>query len=171
MVDNILLIGMMGVGKTAVGRNLARDIEWEFFDTDTAMEDVTGLKLKDIYTKYGEIRFRSEEALIMRRLPAMKQTVISTGGSLPFTAEVEALIKKSGYVIWLQAETATIQKRLKKKNGKLFLPRGCTEIQLENLVAERNQQFAALADFPVQVEDYDLDAVVNLIKSHLTTLP
>jgi shikimate kinase len=160
MVQNILLIGMMGVGKTAVGRNLARDIEWDFFDTDTAMEEVTGLKLKDIYTKYGEIRFRSEESLILRRLPLMRQTVISTGGSLPFTAEAEKIIKESGYVIWLQAETETVQKRLKKKNGKLFLPKGTAEIDLAELVSARNRQFEALADLVVPVEDHDLDAVV-----------
>ena len=167
MDKNILLIGMMGVGKTAVGRNLAREIGWEFYDTDTAMEEVTGLKLRDIYTKYGEIRFRSEEALILQRLAGMQQTIISTGGSLPFTAAAEQLIKNSGYVVWLKANAETVQNRLRRKKHRLFLPKGSPEPDIAALVAERDKQFALLAEYTVQVENYDLDGVVAAIRRHM----
>ena len=124
MTNNILLIGLMGVGKTTVARGVAKELGMEFFDTDIELEDVTGLKLKDMYRKYGEIRFRSEESLVMNKLKRKENHVISVGTSLPMTDEIKQLLPQLGTVIWLNGDPLVIKERLKRKYNKLLLPRG-----------------------------------------------
>ncbi len=167
MTNNILLIGLMGVGKTTVARGVAKELGMEFFDTDIELEDVTGLKLKDMYRKYGEIRFRSEEALVMNKLRQKENHVISVGTSLPMTEETRRLLPQLGTVIWLNGDLEIIKERLKRKYNKLLLPRGVNLKNFDEWALARYAEFAAVADHVVEVAQKDLDGVIECIVSDI----
>ena len=80
MAENIVLVGMMGVGKTAVGRMLAEELAYAFVDLDFELEQVTDLKLPEIYSKYGRIRFYSEDKLMLRKQLGKSRMVIAADG-------------------------------------------------------------------------------------------
>lgn len=168
MNRNILLIGLMGVGKTSVARGVARELGMDFFDTDLEMEEVTGLKLKEIYRKYGEIRFRSEEALIMNKLRQKENCVISVGASLPMTEATRELLPRLGYVIWLSGSLAVIKDRLRRKYNRVLLPKGVTMKNFDSWALARCEEFRALAQFTVHVENKDLDGVIRCIVEKLS---
>jgi shikimate kinase len=85
---NIVLTGFMGVGKTEVGRRLAELLEMKFIDTDTAVESAVGMKIPDIFQKYGEERFRCEEAAVIRKAAVCSNCVIATGVVLSLTPRI-----------------------------------------------------------------------------------
>ena len=163
MTGNILIIGLIGVGKTTVARGVAKELNMDFFDTDTELEEVTGLKLKDIYRKYGEIRFRSEESLIMNKLCRKENCVISVGTSLGMTPETKELLPKIGSIIWLNGSLPPIKERLKRKYNRVLLPRGVNLKNFEAFAAEQMKDFAEAADYTVNVDGLDLDGVIQKI--------
>ena len=110
MEKNIVLIGFMGTGKTAVGTRLARRLGREFVDTDNEIEQITGMTIRDIFYKEGEIRFRSEEALIVKRLAERTGLVIATGGGV-INPDNLHLLKQNGILICLEADPEDILKR------------------------------------------------------------
>lgn len=163
MTDNILIIGLMGVGKTTVARGIAKELDMDFFDTDTELEEVTGLKLKDIYRKYGEIRFRSEEALVMNKLRKKQNCVISVGTSLAMTEATKELLPQIGSVVWLDGSSDSVKERLKRKYNKVLLPKGVNLKNFDDFAAELMKDFAETADYTVNVDGLDLDGVVRKI--------
>lgn len=163
MTENILLIGLMGVGKTTVARGVAKEMNMDFFDTDTELEEVTGLKLKDIYRKYGEIRFRSEEALVMNKLRGKENCVISVGTSLPMTENTKNLLPQLGKIIWLNGNLTTVKERLKRKYNKVLLPKGINLKNFDEWAESRYLEFSEISDYVVEVENKDLDGVINCI--------
>ena len=163
MTDNILITGLMGVGKTTVARGIAKELDMDFFDTDTELEEVTGLKLKDIYRKYGEIRFRSEEALVMNKLRKKQNCVISVGTSLAMTEATKELLPQIGSVVWLDGSSDSVKERLKRKYNKVLLPKGVNLKNFDDFAAELMKDFAETADYTVNVDGLDLDGVVRKI--------
>ncbi len=122
MAENIVLVGMMGVGKTAVGRLLAEELAFDFVDLDAELEQVTGLKLPEIYRKYGQIRFYSEDKLLLGKQLGKSSQVFAADGALPPQAEHLRLWRQMGCVVWLQAEAETVFRRMRRKKNRLFLP-------------------------------------------------
>ena len=110
-MDNIVLIGFMGTGKTAVGRNLARLLDYKFVDTDEQVEIATGLPVAQVCRKYGQIRFRSEEALVVKKFCRQKGQIIATGGDLILHADNLQLLKENGYLVLLQVEPEVVYKK------------------------------------------------------------
>lgn len=188
---NVILIGMLGVGKTAVGRMLAERLGMEFVDIEAEMERVTGLKLAEIYKKYGAIRFYAEEELLLRKLEPNSGKIISTGGALiPRAAQMEQwhrlvgdnpsghnkeLILGSdkparGKIIWLQAGAETVFRRIRRKQNSCFLSKNCkygavdAEVVAE-IMSEREPVYRAAADFAVDLESVRLDEAVSMISN------
>lgn len=168
--NNIVLIGMMGVGKTAVGRLLARELGYQFLDTDLELEAVTGLKAKDVLRKYGKIRFYSEEALIIKKLADVKDMVISTGGGTLLPAESALQLKQLGTVVWLTASAQTIYDRVKRKKNRSFLPKQATVETIAEMLALREPHYAAMADVTVSVEGCDIETIVKKILAKTSSL-
>jgi shikimate kinase len=159
---NIVLVGMMGVGKTAVGRMLAEQLAYDFVDLDAEMERVCGLKLSEIYKKYGKIRFYSEEKLLLDKQIGSSGRVIAAGGALPPLTEQIALWQELGVVIWLQAEPETILRRMKRKHNRLFLPNHATVQDVEHIIEERRDSYNS-ADYAINVDSCALEQVVDRI--------
>ena len=163
MAENIVLVGMMGVGKTAVGRLLAEELAFDFVDLDAELEQVTGLKLPEIYRKYGQIRFYSEDKLLLGKQLGKSSQVFAADGALPPQAEHLRLWWQMGCVVWLQAEAETVFRRMRRKKNRLFLPKQASVETVQQMMAEREPLYAETADFAVNVDKWALEQVAAKI--------
>lgn len=107
-MSNLILIGMMGCGKTTVGQLLARRLGWAFIDTDAYIEGRLGRTIPDLFAKEGEEYFRDWELRVSRELAGRDCTVIACGGGLPTRPDAIAVLKASGRVVWLNRDPEEI---------------------------------------------------------------
>ena len=164
--DNLVLIGFMGSGKTVIGRAVARLLDYEFVDTDEQIQQVTGMTLNALFKKHGEIRFRSEEDLVVKKLALRKRLVIASGGSLMPEKEPLTLLREQSWFVLLQAAPDVILERLSRKTnrGNRPLISGKPSIeQVRQLLEERQQQYQELANFTVNTSDIGVEEAAALI--------
>lgn len=157
---NIVLIGFMGTGKSTVGKRLAQSLDWDFIDTDLEVSEVTGMSITEIFRRYGETRFRSEERLVVQRVSQQDQLVIATGGGTVVNPLNWEDLARNGILIGLHASLEEIINRVGSKNDRPLL-KGSTE-ELEKLWSER-QVFYDKADFTVDTTRKDIDTVASEI--------
>jgi shikimate kinase len=164
--ENVVLIGFMGSGKTAAGRQAARLLGFQFVDIDEEIQQVTGLTLTALLKKHGEIRFRSEEQLVARRLAAQRGLVIASGGSLMPQKEPLALLKERGWFVLLQAAPEVILQRLSRKNdrgNRPLLAGKPSQEQLRELLLRREQQYLELADYALNTTEMGVEEAAAAI--------
>src|SRR5580700_12280174 len=119
---SIVLIGMMGVGKSSIGRRLAARLNIPFVDADSEIEKAAGMSIPDIFARHGEADFRSGEARVIARLLDGGPQVLATGGGAVMNADTRAAIKAKGVSIWLSAEFDVLMRRInKRKNDRPML--------------------------------------------------
>lgn len=111
-LQNIILIGFMGAGKSTVGKRLASVLNWKFIDTDSVIEEAAGMTISNIFRRYGESRFRAEESLAVKKVCTHKNCIISTGGGTVMNPENFELLKQSGLVIYLYASLKDVLQRV-----------------------------------------------------------
>ena len=168
---NIVLIGFMGSGKTVIGRNLARLLEREFVDTDEEIEKVTGHSVVQLFKKFGERRFRSEEELILKKLHGRSGLVIATGGSMDLENHNLEILKEDGYFVLLQASLDVLQERLSRKTSRPLLGKNPDSAKIQSLLAARESQYLALADFIVNTGELTVEESAKQIADHYRALP
>src|SRR6204780_2205945 len=110
---SIVLIGMMGVGKSSIGRRLGARLGVPFVDADAEIERAAGMSIADIFARHGEAYFRSGEARVIARLLEAGPQVLATGGGAIMNADTRAVIKTKGVSIWLNAEFDVLMRRIK----------------------------------------------------------
>lgn len=159
-IENIVLIGFMGTGKTSVGKRLAKSLGWDFLDTDLAIEEICGVSVSEIFRKHGETRFRSEETVLVKRLLGRKNMVISTGGGTPLNPENWKIFSQIGIIIALYAPIDVILDRIGSKNDRPLLKTGSDEA--ERLLSIR-QPIYNQADLIIDTTELDIDEVVSEI--------
>ena len=159
----IVLIGFMGSGKTVAGRVLARLLEWDFADTDEEIEKVTGHTTLKLFKKYGALRFRSEEELILKKLINREKLVIATGGSLNLDNHNLNLLKNNSYFVLLQADLTILQQRLMRKNTRPLLGSRPEISKIEELLAARQAQYLQLADCIINTSNLTVEDVAGKI--------
>ncbi len=159
---NLVLTGFMGSGKTTVGRRLAGRLGMDFVDTDQEIEKVTGLTINEIFSKYGEIRFRSEEMAAIRRVCRNDNQVIATGGGVVLKQENMDVLKQNGIIICLTATPEATYQRLKGKKNRPLLQ---TENPLEKIkeLLDQRKFFYAKADVVVDTTGRAIEDIVNEI--------
>lgn len=162
MVNNIILIGFMGTGKTSVGRRLAEEFRYSFVDTDEEVERVTGLTVAQIFKKYGEKRFRSEETIVLKKLLLKDKQVIATGGGLVLREENQELLRQGGLIICLTADKETIYERVSKRSTRPLLMNGDMRERVDTLLAERQDAYQ-IADHFVDTTGKSPKAIANEI--------
>lgn len=161
---NIVLIGFMGTGKSTVGRRLAQSLAWNFVDTDCEIGEVNNLSVSEIFRRYGETRFRSEESIVVARLSQQEQLVIATGGGTVLNPLNWKALAEKGIVIALHASLDAILARIGHKNDRPLL-KGPREA-IEKLWAERQACYAQ-ADYIIDTTEKNVDEVVKEIQALL----
>jgi shikimate kinase len=157
---SIVLVGMMGVGKSSVGRRLSARLGIPFVDADTEIERAAGMSIADIFARHGEADFRSGEARVIARLLESGQQVLATGGGAVMNPDTRALIKAKGVSIWLSADFDVLMRRInKRRNERPLLQTADPAATLRALLAERDPIYAQ-ADIAVQSRDVAHDAIV-----------
>lgn len=167
MVMNIVLCGMMGVGKSSVGIRIAELTGRRWYDTDIVISDRYG-RISDIFEYYGEAYFRSLETGIVRELADMDGLVISTGGGLVLKPENNELLKKNGKIVFLRASFETLLTRVRADETRpLLKDTGKTAERLSELLAARLPVYEAVADKIVDTDDKSVDEVAHMILEKL----
>ena len=168
----IVLIGMMGSGKTSIGKLVAQELNFTFIDTDFEIEKRFNLSIKEIFDNYGEEYFRKIEFDIFKLLKNRNDILISSGGGSFCQVSNYDLIKKRFLSIWLDVDEDTIFKRVKRNQNKRPLIRGLGEIELRNkindLMSKRKNCYNK-ADLRIQLQDLKMDKSFNEIYSKIKT--
>src|SRR3954447_23792148 len=135
---SIVLVGLMGAGKTTVGRRLAKRLGLPFVDSDEEVEKAADQKISEIFERFGEASFRDGERRILRRLVEGSPKVIATGGGAFVDPETRALILENCIAVWLKAEPETLAERVSRRNNRPLL-RGKNPLEtLRDLGERRN---------------------------------
>jgi len=164
---SIVLVGMMGVGKSSIGRRLAARLGILFVDADTEIEKAAGMSIADIFARHGEADFRSGEARVIARLLDGGPQVLATGGGAVMNADTRATIKAKAVSIWLSAEFDVLMRRInKRKNDRPMLQTADPAATLRELLVVR-EPFYAKADLTVQSREVPHDAIVSEIMTAL----
>ncbi len=164
---SIVLVGMMGAGKSSIGRRLASRLNIPFVDADTEIEKAAGMSIADIFARHGEADFRSGEARVIARLLDGGPQVLATGGGAVMNADTRAAIKAKGVSIWLTAEVDVLMRRIhKRRHERPMLQTADPAARLRELLAEREPAYA-LSDLTVQSREVPHEAIVTEIVSAL----
>lgn len=138
----IVLVGLMGVGKSTVGRRLASKLDIPFVDADQEIEEAAGLTISEIFDRYGEPYFRDGERRVIARLVDGSPKVIATGGGAFMQPETRALILERSIAIWLDADIAVLAQRVGRRDTRPLLRGKDPKVVLAELAAVRNPVYA-----------------------------
>ena len=160
---NIVLCGMMGVGKTSVGIRISEKTGRRWYDTDVVISDRHG-SIADIFEYYGEAHFRSLETDVVKELGAQDGLVISTGGGLVLKPENNELLKQKGKIFFMRASFETLLKRVRADETRpLLKDNGKIAEKLGQLLSARTPVYEAVADFIVDTDGRSVDEVADEI--------
>lgn len=163
---SIVLIGLMGAGKTAVGRRLANRLDLPFLDADNEIEKAAGESIKDIFAEHGETYFRKGERKVIARLLESGPQVLATGGGAYMNPETRDAIKALGLSIWLKADLRILLKRVQRRDHRPLLANGDPETVMRKLMAERDPVYMQ-ADIIVESREVPHDLVVTAVTDAL----
>lgn len=163
----IVLVGIMGAGKSSVGRVLAQELDIPFLDSDDEVEKAAGMTIPEIFKMHGEEEFRRvERRVIERLLDDSPRMILATGGGAFMNAETRALCKEKAVTVWLKADLKVVWRRVSKKGGRPLLKQKNPKQVLANLLASRESTYA-LADYSVKSKDGPHKVTVNAVRSAL----
>lgn len=162
---NLYLVGMMGAGKTTVGRKLAKRLGYRFLDTDALIEQTAGQPITDLFAQTGEAAFRALETQVLAQVSAHTQLVVATGGGI-VTQSMNWSHLRHGVVIWLDVPVPVLVSRLSGDTSRPLLKDADITTKLEALLAERGDRYA-LADIRIAYEGRSIGKTCDRILSTL----
>jgi shikimate kinase len=163
MTRRILLVGMMGAGKSTVGRLVADKLDWRYVDSDTEVERSTGLTVPELFARDGEEAFRAAESDALERACAdTEPTVVSVAGGAVLREANRSLLAASGTVIWLRAPVSLLARRVGDGAGRPLLDDDPLAA-LTALSAVRDPLYAEVADLAIDTEGLEPDEVATLV--------
>ena len=167
---SLVLVGMMGAGKSSIGRKLAQRLGLPFVDADSEIERAAGMSISDIFAEHGEPYFRAGEARVIARLLDAGPQVLATGGGAFMHPQSRDAIRAKGISVWLKADHDVLMKRIKRRNDRPLLKIDDPEAKLRELIDLRYPTYA-LADLTVQsrdvVHEKIVDEMVGVLARHL----
>ncbi len=163
---SIVLIGMMGAGKSSIGRGLAMRLDLPFYDSDTEIERLVGCRIDDIFQEYGEQMFRQSERQIIDRLLCGERCVLATGGGAFIDQGIRDAISQRGVSIWLRATVELLYSRVSRRNSRPLLNNGDAWETMIRLTKERDPIYAQ-ADITVDSLDVPKDIVIDRVEAAL----
>ncbi len=134
---NLIFVGLMGAGKSAIGRLVANQLGLSFVDTDHEIERVSRMSISELFATYGEAEFRALETRVIRRLLRSGPKVVSTGGGAFINEKTRRQIERGGISIWLKADLDVLWERVNKRDNRPLLKTENPKQTLENLMNER----------------------------------
>ena len=165
----IVLVGMMGAGKTAVGRRLAEALDWPFADADWAIEAAAGTTISNIFEEIGEAAFRQRERQVIARLLHEDRQVLALGGGAFIDPDTRTLVKERAISIWLRADLDVLVKRTGRRSDRPLLADGDSQAKLAALLEQRSPIYAE-ADVTVDSGKGRIGEVVELALFELANL-
>jgi len=163
---SVVLIGLMGAGKTAIGRRLAKRLDLNFTDADSEIEQAAGQNITDIFSEHGEAYFRDGEQRVIARLLKNGPQVLATGGGAYMSERTRGNITRHGVSVWLKAELDVLLERTGRRDNRPLLKAGDPEAVLKRLIDERYPVYAN-ADITVQSRDVAHEVIVDEILTAL----
>lgn len=162
----LVLIGLMGAGKSTVGARLAHNLNLPFVDSDIEIAEAAGCSVSDIFEMYGEEIFRDLEHRVIKRLLSTKNHVVATGGGSYIQPHIRELIQRKAYTVWLRAELPVLLERVNRRDTRPLLAKGDKQQILDRLIQERYPIYAE-ADLVI---DSDEGSHENIVKKVIETL-
>jgi shikimate kinase len=159
---SIVLVGMMGAGKSSIGRRLAARLNFPFVDADAEIEEAAGMSIADIFAIYGEPYFRAGEARVIARLLDHGPQVLATGGGAFMNAQTRVTIRDKAVSVWLKADLDVLAKRLRRRNDRPLLKTEDPTATIARLLALRDPIYAE-ADVTVVSREVTHDVIVDEI--------
>lgn len=161
----IILIGFMGVGKTTIGKIIAKKLKLNFVDMDNYIEKREGKSISKIFEEYGEQHFRELESESLKDLIKSDNIVISTGGGIVTTKENSEILKKEKIVIFLDGNTQTILNHLSKEIDKRPLLSNSNNVEdtISNLLNQRYEKYNSICDIKIDINEKNIEEVVSQI--------
>ena len=166
MFKNIILTGFMGVGKTSVGTQLAKDLGYTFVDTDLLIEADQQCSISSIFAKSGEPYFRDVEAAIIQQVMSKEGQVVSTGGGAVIRDKNREAFKNGGFVVCLTARPEVIFERIKHETHRPLLQNTDPESKIKELLDSR-ARFYTQADVTIDTSEISVDDVIKAIKERI----
>src|SRR4051794_5414523 len=164
---SVVLVGMMGAGKSSIGRRLAQRLGVVFVDADAEIEAAAGMTIAEIFATYGEPYFRSGEQRVIARLLESGPQVLATGGGAFMNAETRRAIRQKGVSVWLKAEFDVLMKRVKRRaTAERPMLQGDPAQRIRHLISERYPVYAE-ADVTVMSRDVSHEVIVAEIITEL----
>jgi shikimate kinase len=166
----IALVGMMGSGKTSIGKRLAARLSLPFVDSDGEIETAAGMTITEIFDRHGEPYFRDGERRVIARLLGEGPCVLATGGGAFMDARTREAIAQAGISVWLRADRATLMQRIARRNNRPLMRAVDPAAQVERLLAVREPIYAR-ADLTVDSSDRPHEEVVGALIASLLAHP
>jgi shikimate kinase len=169
-MGNIYLVGLMGAGKTTVGRLLAKHLEKTFYDTDHEIERRTGVNIPLIFELEGESGFRKRETAVIQDLTKLDNLVIATGGGAVIAEENRKLLRESGTVIYLRGSVNDLWLRMRNDKHRPLLQNVDIRAKLEQLYAERDPFYRETATITFDTGKQPVTGILKQIEKSISKL-
>lgn len=166
-INNIFFVGLMGAGKTTIGKIIAKHLNKQFYDTDVEIEKRTGVKIPIIFELEGEAGFRKRETAVIRDLVSQPNIVMATGGGAVIAAENRELLKANGLIIYLRANVIDLWHRTRHDKHRPLLQNVDIRSKLDQLYAERNPLYTEIATHIIDTGNQPVGSIIAKIQSAL----
>lgn len=170
MPQNIFLVGLMGAGKTSVGKMLSKRLNKTFYDSDQEIERVTGVKIPVIFEIEGEPGFRARESRMLSELVCRDNIVLATGGGAVLSEQNRRLLASHGTVIYLRATANDLWRRTRHDKNRPLLQIGDPLERLQELLAQRDPLYREVADITIDTGNQSLSNLASRIEQQLVQL-
>ena len=162
---NIFLIGLMGSGKTTIGRMLSKTLNKDFYDSDHVVEENTGVKVPLIFEYEGEVGFRRREESVLKDLVCHKNIVLATGGGVILSKNNCKLLSANGYVVYLKSNCEDLVARMTGDQSRPLLQEGDLKETLENLFKIRDPIYSSISDYIIETSGKRANEISSEIES------
>lgn len=163
MAENIFLIGLMGAGKSTIGKQLARELGKDFRDSDSEIEKRTGVSIDVIFDIEGEQGFRRRETGMLKELVGERDIVLATGGGAVLAPENRQLLRDNGLIIYLRATAEHLAGRVRMDRRRPLLQSGDKLAKIRELLTQREPVYQQLADMVIETNNRSIPRVVRQI--------
>jgi len=166
----VAIVGLMGAGKSAIGKRLALKLGLPFVDADDEIERAAGCSIAEFFERFGETEFRAGERRVISRLLAGPPHILSTGGGAYMDPETRAMMRQHAITVWLRADLEVLYDRVKKRTHRPLLRKGDPREILERLMSQRYPVYAEadlVVESTAQPAEVTTDQVMDALRRHL----